>query len=78
MKVKVNTYGFIAQKLGSRLEVEIEDKSTVKDLMGKLSERIKGFDLTQEIILVNGRAVKSDHLLNEGDEVTIMPAIVGG
>ncbi|MEM2792765.1 MAG: MoaD/ThiS family protein [Candidatus Bathyarchaeia archaeon] len=78
MKVKVNTYGFIAQKLGSRLEVEIEDKSTVKDLMGKLSERIKGFDLTQEIILVNGRAVKSDYLLNEGDEVTIMPAIVGG
>lgn len=78
LKVKVNTYGFIAQKLGSRLEVEIEDKSTVKDLMGKLSERIKGFDLTQEIILVNGRAVKSDHLLNEGDEVTIMPAIVGG
>jgi len=78
LKVKVNTYGFIAQKLGSRLEVEIEDKSTVKDLMGKLSERIKGFDLTQEIILVNGRAVKSDYLLNEGDEVTIMPAIVGG
>ncbi|MEM2850056.1 MAG: MoaD/ThiS family protein [Candidatus Bathyarchaeia archaeon] len=78
MKVKVNMYGFMAQKLGSRLEVEIEDKSTVKDLMGKLSERIKGFDLTQEIILVNGRAVKSDYLLNEGDEVTIMPAIVGG
>ncbi len=78
MKVKVNTYGFIAQKLGSRLEVKLEEKATVKDLISKLSDHIKGFDLTQEIILVNGKAVKQDYLLNDGDEVTIMPAIVGG
>lgn len=78
MKVKVNTYGFIAQKLGSRLEVELEEKTTVKDLISKLSEQIRGFDLTQEVVLVNGKAVKQDYFLNDGDEVTIMPAIVGG
>lgn len=78
MKVKVNTYGFIAQKLGSRLEVDLEEKITVKDLISKLSEQIKGFDLTQEVVLVNGKAVKQDYFLNDGDEVTIMPAIVGG
>ncbi|MBS7611358.1 MoaD/ThiS family protein [Candidatus Bathyarchaeota archaeon] len=78
MKVKVNTYGFIAQKLGSRLEVELKEEATVKDLISKLSEQIKGFDLTQEVVLVNGKAVKQDHPINDGDEVTIMPAIVGG
>lgn len=78
LKVKVNTYGFIAQKLGSRLEVELREEATVKDLIGKLSERVKGFDLTQEVILVNGKAVRQDQTINDGDEVTIMPAIVGG
>lgn len=78
MKIKVNTYGFIAQKLGSRVELEIQDKATVKDLINKLSTHLKGFDLTQEVVLVNGKAVKQDHILNDGDEVTIMPAIIGG
>jgi|YelNatPaOPRAMG01_1025707.scaffolds.fasta_scaffold00131_69 molybdopterin converting factor small subunit len=78
LKVKVKTYGFIAQKLGSRLELELEEGATVKDLISKLSEKIKGFDLTQEVVLVNGKAARQDHILNHGDEVTIMPAIVGG
>lgn len=78
LRVKVNTYGFIAQKLGSRLEVELKEEATVKDLISKLSERIKGFDLTQEVVLVNGKAVRQDQTINDGDEVTIMPAIVGG
>ncbi|MEM1569647.1 MAG: MoaD/ThiS family protein [Candidatus Bathyarchaeia archaeon] len=78
MKVKVDSYGFIAQRIGSKLEVELEKKTTVKDFISKLSEKIKGFDLTQEVILVNGKAVKQDYILNDGDEVTIMPAIVGG
>jgi len=78
LKVKVDSYGFIAQRIGSKLEVELEKKTTVKDFISKLSEKIKGFDLTQEVILVNGKAVKQDYILNDGDEVTIMPAIVGG
>jgi len=78
LKVRVKTYGFIAQKLGSRLELELGEEATVKDLISKLSEKLKGFDLTQEVVLVNGKAARQDYILSDGDEVTIMPAVVGG
>ena len=78
MRVKIRTYGFIAQLLGQELTMELSEGSTIRDLLSKLSRSMRGFDLTQELILVDGKAAKLDEPLRDGVEVNILPAVIGG
>lgn len=78
MRVRVKTYGFIAQVLSKEFTLELNEGSTLGDLLGRLSKGMRGFDLTQELILVNGKAAKLDEPLRDGAEVSILPAVIGG
>lgn len=78
MRVRVKAYGFVEQKLGSENVFELGEGATIADLLREISKRIGAFDLTRELILVDGKAAKPDTPLKDGAEVRILPAIVGG
>jgi len=60
--------------IGQSQTLRGDDGSTVKDILSRL-----GIPETEaKIILVNGRAKKVDDELNEGDRLSIFPAVAGG
>jgi MoaD family protein len=92
MKIKVRVFGGLVQILGRRHSFELDEGATVGFLVGKISEkaglkrrgylghyRISGGDLA---ILVNGRNIDllkgTRTMLNDGDEVVILPPAAGG
>lgn len=73
-------------------EEEIEQSTTVRDLLNRLATRHKGFDLvfdpnTQKLteavrVVLNGRLLELvnglDSVLHDGDVLMLLPAYVGG
>jgi molybdopterin synthase sulfur carrier subunit len=68
-------------------ELEIPDGSTVKDLIEILKERhpvlrnevfAEDNDLAEVNVSRNGRYVKFDEILKEGDVVALFPPVSGG
>ncbi len=54
--------------------MEVEEGATCTDLLAAL--HIPGN--LPKVILINGRVKKEDNLLQEGDEVSILPPVEGG
>lgn len=63
------------QGIVDRLDVELEPGATVAALLEHLQVQSGGRSL---LLVVNGRPVSADHVLNEGDEVRLVPGISGG
>jgi molybdopterin converting factor small subunit len=57
------------------LEVELPALSTLTDLLGIMELRL---DLKATLLVVNGRTGEASQVLEEGDEVHLIPAISGG
>ena len=92
MKVHVKSFANFRYILGSDLDIDLEQGSTVEDLLQSLTYSHKGlksaiFDDAGEIrdhviLLKNRKDIK--HLeglrtgLTEGDEVAILPPVTGG
>ena len=92
MKIKVRVFGDLVPILGRRHNLEIDEDATVGYLVGIIAEnaglkrhgylgnyRVSGGDLA---ILVNGRNIDllegTRTMLNDGDEVVILPPAAGG
>ncbi len=58
-----------------RVEVSLPEDSSVADLLEYLEVELEPDAL---LLVVNGRLAELDHLLQEGDQVNLMPAISGG
>jgi sulfur carrier protein ThiS len=58
-----------------KLSLELPPGSTVEDLLRRL--RIK-LDLKNTLLVLNGRNVEVTHVLLEGDQLHLIPAISGG
>lgn len=58
-----------------RIELSIPSMSTVSDLLALLNI---DFPVESMLILVNGRLVEPEHVLEKGDKINLMPAIEGG
>ena len=58
-----------------RLEVDLPPGGTIGNLVEMLDLRLKPEAM---LFLVNGRPQREDHLLADGDEVNLMPALSGG
>jgi sulfur carrier protein ThiS len=58
-----------------RLEVELPGGSRVADLLVSLEITLP---LDALLLAVNGRVAGPEHVLSEGDQVNVMPAISGG
>lgn len=59
----------------NRLEVSLPFNSTLSDLLEHLEVDLGPEDL---LLAVNGRVVEPNKILQDGDEVNLMPAISGG
>ena len=92
MKIKVRLFGDVAEMVGSKHNVELEDNSTVISLTNQIQRnsghsrggylgefKVGGPDLA---IMINGKNIQLlDGLqtkLCEEDDVVIMPFVVGG
>jgi sulfur carrier protein ThiS len=58
-----------------RLELELPEGSTVHSLLDAADIELSGDAL---LLVVNGRIVKPEHVLAEGDQVRLVPAMSGG
>jgi molybdopterin converting factor small subunit len=61
--------------LKNRLEVKIPPGSTAVDLLKALKVDM---DINSLLLVVNGRSAELTQLLNDGDQVNLIPAISGG
>jgi MoaD family protein len=92
MNVKVRLFGDVADQVGRKHDIELDDTETVLSLTNKLQEKsgfsrlgylgnfkVGGSDLA---IMVNGKNIallqEENTRLNDGDDVVIMPFVVGG
>jgi molybdopterin converting factor subunit 1 len=80
MSVTVLLFASYADALGtSSLRLELEDGSTVRELVARLRERAGAHSLPPEpMVAVNERYVRGDRTLSPGDTVAIIPPVAGG
>lgn len=80
MSVTVLLFASYADALGtSSLLVEVEDGSTVRELVGRLRDRAGAHALPAEpMVAVNERFARGDVALQAGDTVAIIPPVAGG
>jgi molybdopterin converting factor subunit 1 len=80
MCVTVLLFASYADALGtSSLRIEIEDGSTVRQLVAELRERAGAHALPAEpLVAVNERYARGDLALSAGDTVAIIPPVAGG
>lgn len=75
MKVKVSVFASLGNGGNLRsLPIEIDDQSTVADLLSKLCIH----PLEVGVLMVNAKSATFDQRLNGGDRVTVIPPIGGG
>ncbi len=92
MKVKVRLFGDVAEVIGSKHTVEVDEETSVISLTNSLQRgagltrggylgefKVGGQDLA---IMINGKNIELIDGLNtklsDGDDVVILPFIVGG
>lgn len=78
MKIEVKLVGRLKQygqdKLNENNKIELNDQATVNDLIEEL-----GMPPEQnKVVLVNGRDVKQDYELSDGDKVVFYNLLAGG
>jgi molybdopterin converting factor small subunit len=58
-----------------RLKLDLPTGATIQSLVERLEIKLRGEAL---LLVVNGKIVKEDQVLAEGDEVRLIPAVSGG
>ena len=75
MQIKIKLFASIRQQIGkNEMKLNADDQKTVKDI-------IKSLSLSEQenyITMINGIHCKLDHVLNDGDVLSIFPMIAGG
>ncbi|RLF09353.1 MAG: molybdopterin synthase sulfur carrier subunit [Thermoprotei archaeon] len=86
MKVKVEYYATLREKLGVKdEEAEVDERACVEDLLKLLVSRrgeALAEDLTECRVLVNGKDIEglegNKTVLKEGDTISLFPPVAGG
>jgi molybdopterin converting factor small subunit len=76
-RVKVKFVSVFAEKLGKERVYELEDNATVEDLVEIISRELEEVK-SKGVVYVNYRFPRERQVLNDGDEVLIMPLYAGG
>jgi molybdopterin converting factor small subunit len=76
-RVKVKFVSVFAEKLGKERVYELEDDATVEDLVEIISRELEEVK-SKGVVYVNYRFPRERQVLNDGDEVLIMPLYAGG
>ncbi|HEX4683483.1 MAG TPA: MoaD/ThiS family protein [Gemmatimonadaceae bacterium] len=80
MTITVLLFASYADKLGmSSLALDLDDGSTVADVLGRLGQLPGADRLPKEpLVAVNHSYARRDRRLAAGDEVAIIPPVAGG
>jgi molybdopterin converting factor subunit 1 len=80
MKVNVLLFGITKDLVGKQLlNIDIQEKSTVAEFKRLLQERYPELiELNSLAIAVNSEYAKDNVLINENDEIALIPPVSGG
>ncbi len=80
MKLNILAFGIAKDIIGQRsFEYEMAEASQVKDLLLQIQGKYPALDgLTSLRVAVNSEYVANDCLLQESDEVVLIPPVSGG
>lgn len=87
MRVKVRLVGHLARRLGRELEAEVTDGATLggaveeifrKYGLGEIDVHSRGSAHGMVTVLLNGRNQGFDAPVREGDQIALIPPLVGG
>jgi len=89
MKVKLRAIGFIAAKIGSKSSIDVSKGSTLGQVvslafkkygLGEVNPTSSGLKINPGYmrILLNGKEQGFEVKVKDGDEVTLLPPLVGG
>jgi len=83
MRVKVKFLAAVADYTGVyKTEIELDDGMRFKDVVEYLREKFPGLREIESklpiLILLNGRKVDPETLLEDGDRIAFLPPISGG
>ncbi len=81
--IKVKFFASFKEKTGlDEMMLEIDDETTVSQVITKLNSSIEGLDELFKsgtaIVAVNQEVVKPESIIQEGDEIAIFPPVSGG
>lgn len=77
MKMKVLTYGLIAEKAGSN-QLEVDVTANTEALINQLEQQYPFLKEMKYAVAVNHEIVRENKSIGEGDEVAILPPFAGG
>lgn len=75
MKIKIRTFGSVAEILGTELDAEAIDTDSLIDSLCKNQPMLDGRKL---LIAVNNTVIQQNTALKDNDVVAIMPPYSGG
>lgn len=80
MKIKILTFGIARDITGSEfVEVELPEGTCVADLQNEMKTRYPAFKrLSSLMVAVNTAYATDQTILNENDEVALIPPVSGG
>ena len=78
MRIEINYYAWLREKIGEKELLEVEDGATLKKVVEKLVEKHECLRSESFLIAVNGRLVNPCTPLKEGDAVSLFPPAGGG
>ncbi|NAZ13841.1 MAG: hypothetical protein GU359_06835 [Desulfurococcales archaeon] len=76
-KVIVKFISVFAEKMGRERVYELNDDATIEDLVEIISKELEEIK-SKGVVYVNYRFPKERQILNDGDEILIMPLFAGG
>ena len=81
MSVKIRFYTELARLFGKEVYVEVKGEKTAKEVLEEVLKKknLKFVDIYRDyFILVNGKVVKPNIKIKNGDEIHLLPMIMGG
>jgi molybdopterin converting factor subunit 1 len=79
MRVRVLYFGVLRESLGEDQEfLELTDGATVAGVLNVYRERVPGFAWDSIAVAVNQEYARSEIVLQNGDEVALLPPVSGG
>ena len=80
MKINIVLYGIARDIIGaSKHEFEVEKEISVSELLLKLKEEFPKFELlTSLLVAVNDEYAEQNYMIQENDEVVLIPPVSGG
>ena len=81
MEVRVQVFGMLADKLGKHeIQMDLEEPVTAGSITDALSRQFPDLaELADRVaVAVNMSYVQSDHPIESGDEIALIPPVSGG